>query len=147
VRIWIAASVLSFLLAVPAWADQVTLKNGDRLTGTISKSDGKALVIKTDYAGDVTVKFDAIQGITSAGDLQVVSFNVVFKREGGNHRSGRVCSRRRCSTIYAESRRIRHLGAAVRAKSHLLTLAFIARGGGLEPDRPGSPSGPANSTP
>jgi putative salt-induced outer membrane protein len=71
VRSWIVVSFLCFLFAVSAFADQVTLKNGDRLTGSISKSDGKELVIKTDYAGDVTVKFDAIQSITSAGDLHV----------------------------------------------------------------------------
>jgi putative salt-induced outer membrane protein YdiY len=59
------------LLTIPALADQVTLKNGDRLTGSITKSDGKELVIKTDYAGNVTVKFAAIQAITSAGDLNV----------------------------------------------------------------------------
>ncbi|MBI3477959.1 MAG: DUF481 domain-containing protein [Acidobacteria bacterium] len=70
-RSWIVVSFLCFLFAVSAFADQVTLKNGDRLTGSISKSDGKELVIKTDYAGDVTVKFDAIQSITSAGDLNV----------------------------------------------------------------------------
>src|SRR5216683_7122278 len=64
-------SFLFLLLAMPAVADQVALKNGDRLTGSITKADGKELVIKTDYAGDVTVKFDAIQGITSAGDLNV----------------------------------------------------------------------------
>jgi putative salt-induced outer membrane protein YdiY len=57
--------------AVPAFADQVTLKNGDRLTGSIVKSDGKELVIKTDYAGDVTVKFDAVQSISTTGDLNV----------------------------------------------------------------------------
>lgn len=62
---------LLLLLAIPAVADQIVLKNGDRLTGSIAKSDGKSLVIKTDYAGDVTVKFDAIQSITSAGDLNV----------------------------------------------------------------------------
>jgi putative salt-induced outer membrane protein YdiY len=71
VRNWLAVSIFSFLLAAPALADQLTLKNGDRLTGSISKSDGKELVIKTDYAGDVTVKFEAIQSITSAGDLHV----------------------------------------------------------------------------
>jgi putative salt-induced outer membrane protein len=65
----VAAGLL--LLTIPALADQVTLKNGDRLTGSITKSDGKELVIKTDYAGVVTVKFDAIQAITSAGDLNV----------------------------------------------------------------------------
>jgi hypothetical protein len=62
---------LLLLLAIRALADQVVLKNGDRLTGSIAKSDGKVLVIKTDYAGDVTMKFDAIQSITSAGDLNV----------------------------------------------------------------------------
>jgi len=63
--------ILLLLCAIPALADQVVLKNGDRLTGSITKSDGKVLVIKTDYAGDVTVKFDAIQSITSTGDLNV----------------------------------------------------------------------------
>ncbi len=58
-------------VAIPALADQIVLKNGDRLTGTIAKSDGKQVVIKTDYAGDVTVKFDAIQSLTSAGELNV----------------------------------------------------------------------------
>ncbi len=66
--------VLSVLLAIigSALADQVTLKNGDRLSGTIAKSDGKTLVLKTDYAGDVTVQFDAIQGITSTGERRSV---------------------------------------------------------------------------
>ncbi|MBZ5654237.1 MAG: DUF481 domain-containing protein [Acidobacteriia bacterium] len=64
--------VLALLfLTIPVLADQVTLKNGDRLTGSITRSNGKELVIKTDYAGDVTVKFDAIQALTSAGDLNV----------------------------------------------------------------------------
>jgi len=62
---------LLLLLAIPALADQLVLKNGDRLTGSITKADGKQLVIKTDYAGDITVKFDAIQGMTSTGDLHV----------------------------------------------------------------------------
>ena len=34
------------------FADQVTLKNGDRLTGTVVKSDGKTLVLHTDAADD-----------------------------------------------------------------------------------------------
>ena len=68
---WKFVVILLLLCAIPALADQVILKNGDRLTGSITKSDGKVLVIKTDYAGDVTVKFDAIQSITSTGDLTV----------------------------------------------------------------------------
>ena len=64
---------LFLLLAIPALADQVVLKNGDKLTGTVVKSDGKTLVLKTDYAGDLTIKFDAIQSLTSAGDLNVTA--------------------------------------------------------------------------
>jgi len=70
-RAWIPLTLIAFVLSVPAVADQITLSNGDRLTGSISKSDGRTLVIKTDYAGEVTVKFDAIQSITSTGDLHV----------------------------------------------------------------------------
>ena len=67
------AVALVFLLAIPALADQVLLKNGDKLTGSITKSDGKTLVLKTDYAGDLTIKFDAIQSLTSTGDLNVTA--------------------------------------------------------------------------
>jgi putative salt-induced outer membrane protein len=64
---------LLFLFAIPAVADQVVLKNGDKLTGSISKSDGKTLVLKTDYAGDLTIKFDAIRSLSSTSDLNVTA--------------------------------------------------------------------------
>jgi putative salt-induced outer membrane protein YdiY len=54
-----------------ALADQVSLKNGDRLTGTIVKSDAGTLVLHTDYAGDISLKWGAIQGIQSSGQLHV----------------------------------------------------------------------------
>ena len=73
------------------------MKNADRLTGSITKSDGKVLVIKTDYAGDVTVKFDAIQSITSTGDLNVS----LGGQDGG--RSGDH-ERRRCGGRNPERR-------------------------------------------
>ena len=60
-----------FLFTLAASADQVTLKNGDRLTGTIVKSDGKTLLLKTDSAGDITVKWDAVSGIVSSQPLSV----------------------------------------------------------------------------
>lgn len=63
----IAFSTLSSI----AFADQVTLKNGDRLTGTVVKSDGKTLVLHTDAAGDVTMKFDSIQEIKTDAELHV----------------------------------------------------------------------------
>lgn len=53
------------------FADQITLKNGDRLTGTIVKSDSKLLVIKTEAAGEVSVQWAAIESITSTQPLHV----------------------------------------------------------------------------
>ena len=55
-----------------ALADQITLKNGDHITGKVVKSDGKTLVLHTEAAGDVTIKFAAIQEIKSDENLHVV---------------------------------------------------------------------------
>ena len=52
-------------------ADQVTLKNGDRLSGTIVKSDAKTLLIKTDLAGDVNIQWDAVTSIVSTQTLHL----------------------------------------------------------------------------
>ena len=62
------------LLSLPVFADQLTLKNGDRLSGTIVKSDddAKTLLIKTDLVGDVTVKWDAITAIVSSQPLHIM---------------------------------------------------------------------------
>ena len=60
-----------FALSSTLFADQVTLKNGDRLTGTVVKSDGKTLVIHTDAAGDIELKFDAIDSIKTDKELHV----------------------------------------------------------------------------
>src|ERR1700719_2628656 len=56
-----------------AFADQITLKNGDHLTGTVVKSDGKTLVLHTEFAGDVTLKFDAITQIITDAELHVTT--------------------------------------------------------------------------
>jgi putative salt-induced outer membrane protein YdiY len=59
------------MFATVTFADQVTLKNGDRLSGTIVSGDEKALQIKTDFEGDVTVQWDAVVGIESTQDLHL----------------------------------------------------------------------------
>ncbi len=60
-----------FSLSSALLADQVTLKNGDRLTGTVVKSDGKSLVLHTDGAGDVTISLAAIVDIKTDQELHV----------------------------------------------------------------------------
>jgi putative salt-induced outer membrane protein YdiY len=59
------------LLCQFVFADQIILSNGDRLTGTITKSDAKNLVIKTEFAGEVTVQWPAVQEIDSTQALHV----------------------------------------------------------------------------
>jgi putative salt-induced outer membrane protein len=60
-----------FVLTAASFADQISLKNGDRLTGTVVKSDGKTLVLNTEAAGDVTLQFGAIQDIKTEQELHV----------------------------------------------------------------------------
>jgi hypothetical protein len=54
-------------------ADQVTLKNGDRLSGVIVKTDDdtKTLLIKTELAGDVTIKWGGVTAIESSQPLHL----------------------------------------------------------------------------
>src|SRR5215470_14481570 len=74
-RKWSIAALVVFLFACSGRADQVTLKNGDRLTGTIVKTDEKehTLQVKTEFAGDVNVKWDAIASIVSSQPLHLTT--------------------------------------------------------------------------
>ena len=68
----IALFVFSFLVAsLAAFADQVVLTNGDRLSGTITKSDAKSLIIKSEFAGEVTIDWSAVKEIHSTEPLHV----------------------------------------------------------------------------
>ncbi len=72
-KVFLLVIVCLIVFIAPATADTIKLKNGDRLTGTIVKSDEKSLVIKTDYAGAITVNWAAIQDVESAQELNVFS--------------------------------------------------------------------------
>ena len=56
-------------------ADQVTLKNGDRLSGTIVKTDEDKLEMKSEFAGDVKLPWSAIVAIVSAEPLHIALKN------------------------------------------------------------------------
>jgi putative salt-induced outer membrane protein len=74
-KVEVIALILFAGLASAAFADQITLKNGDHLTGTVVKSDGKTVVLHTEFAGDVTVQFAAITQITTDKPLHVALKN------------------------------------------------------------------------
>ncbi|HEY3198415.1 MAG TPA: hypothetical protein VGJ57_10400, partial [Nitrospirales bacterium] len=64
------------VLCVLAWpatasADEVMLKNGDRLTGDIIKMGDGSLVLKTPYAGEVKIDWKEVQGITSKAPVKI----------------------------------------------------------------------------
>ena len=66
-------AVLFFLALANSllFADQIAFKNGDRLTGSIVKSDNKDLVVKTSVVGQVTAAWKEIQEISSDEPLYV----------------------------------------------------------------------------
>jgi putative salt-induced outer membrane protein YdiY len=66
-------TLLVLLLSVSAtFADQVTLKNGDRVTGAIVKKDGNNLTVKSDLMGIVTIPWNQITDIKTNEQLNVV---------------------------------------------------------------------------
>ncbi len=74
-RVHLSILLVAVCLSSAALGDQVVLKNGDRLTGTIVKSDGKVLVMKSEFAGVITMDWTAIQQITSDLQLHVALTN------------------------------------------------------------------------
>ena len=73
----------ALLTAATVRADQVTLKNGDRLSGKIVSGDGKTLLLKSDFAGDVSIQWDAITAMESTD-------NVNLTLKDGTRLSGKV---------------------------------------------------------
>jgi len=63
--------VLILILCCEIAADQITLKNGDRVSGRIMKSDGSNLLVKTDLLGDVSVDLSNITNIVSDQPLYI----------------------------------------------------------------------------
>src|SRR5690242_8052174 len=63
---------LGCLALSTTWADQVVLKNGDRVTGSIVKKDGKNLTIKTDQFGVVTTSWDQVESIRADKPVNIV---------------------------------------------------------------------------
>ncbi len=68
-RVFSALITSLFLIVGAAQADDVVLKNGNRLTGTIVKLADNKLVLKTDFADTVNIKWDAVASFTAEKPL------------------------------------------------------------------------------
>ncbi len=75
--------LLSVILVPLAEADQVVLKNGDTITGSIIKKDGATLTLKSEFLGEVSMPWAAVVSVKSDGNLTVVL-------PGGESVSGKI---------------------------------------------------------
>jgi putative salt-induced outer membrane protein YdiY len=70
--LWPLLSLLLCVSMAPVRADQIVLKNGDRITGAIVKKDGKTITVKTDHFGVVTASWDQVESIRADKPVHVV---------------------------------------------------------------------------
>lgn len=53
------------------WGDQISLKNGDRVSGKILNTDEKTIIVKTDLMGEVKIDKTAVVSVRSDAPLNV----------------------------------------------------------------------------
>jgi len=70
-KVILSIAAIVGVFSVDAFADHISLKNGDRLTGTITKSDQETLSIKSEFAGELKVQWAAIEAISSNQPLYI----------------------------------------------------------------------------
>jgi putative salt-induced outer membrane protein YdiY len=82
--------LLLCLFSVSALADEVRLKNGDRITGEIQDVQGGHLVLRSDYAGQLSIDLDKVDSVSivdaggephEIGPLDLPSLNVKAYRD------------------------------------------------------------------
>lgn len=67
----LTAIVLVLFLHSVIFADKIVMTNGDRLTGKIVRKDGDAIIIQTEAAGAVKIKWTAVEEIISDEPLSL----------------------------------------------------------------------------
>ena len=68
--------MLLFLLVLgplSVLADQITLKNGDRLTGKIVSRDAEVITLETDYAGVIKISAARVEKVIASDDKAVAT--------------------------------------------------------------------------
>ena len=66
-RVWVFVCVIfsMFFITYQVSADEILLENGDRITGQLVQLAEGKLVIKTDYAGEITVLAEKVERLTT----------------------------------------------------------------------------------
>jgi putative salt-induced outer membrane protein YdiY len=63
---------VAFLISKNSLADEVRLKNGDRLTGQVLRMEAGKLLLKTVYAGDISIVWQEVASVMSDGSVKIV---------------------------------------------------------------------------
>jgi putative salt-induced outer membrane protein YdiY len=71
-RIGCLGMLLVAMLVGPVFADQVEMKNGDRISGVIVTVEKGSLIINTSYAGQITIQWVEVTQIRTDSPAQVV---------------------------------------------------------------------------
>ncbi len=74
----------------PEIKEELTLKNGDRLTGELLNSTGTEIKFKSDLAGEVTVKWENIKELKSSREFAVVPKDVKDARNSAEVPQGTI---------------------------------------------------------
>jgi putative salt-induced outer membrane protein len=64
---------LCFVCSCALRADQIILKNGDRVTGAIVKKDGATLTVKSELFGEITMPWDKVDSVKTDTPLNVAT--------------------------------------------------------------------------
>src|SRR5260370_28637271 len=65
-------TVAAVLVAAAGLGDEITMKDGDRITGSVVKKDGDAVTIKSKNFGEVKLKWSDVAEIKTDQPLNVV---------------------------------------------------------------------------
>ncbi len=74
----------------PEIKEELTLKNGDRLTGELLNSTGTEIKFKTELAGEVTVKWENVKELKSKRDFAVVPKDLKDARDSAKVPQGAI---------------------------------------------------------
>jgi hypothetical protein len=83
-------SLLACLFLSTAWADQIELKDGDRITGNIVKKDGETVTVDSKSFGTVTFKWADVATVTTDQPITVVLSNDRSFRGNLQTQNGRI---------------------------------------------------------
>src|SRR6266446_1099216 len=68
----ICVGIALFLFSRVVFADQITMQDGDRITGEIVKKDGDTLTVKSKNFGTVTLKWSDVAAVRTDGPVSLV---------------------------------------------------------------------------